>query len=77
MRSALPSVTDSVTAHSHQGARILENSVLNPSSASAREERELMIAANNGYLLAFDNLSGCAETNACSPSCCGSASRCF
>src|SRR6266853_1018080 len=23
-----------------------------------REERELMIAANNGYLLAFDNLSG-------------------
>jgi hypothetical protein len=24
----------------------------------SREERELMIAANNGYLLAFDNLSG-------------------
>jgi hypothetical protein len=24
----------------------------------AREERDLMIAANNGYLLAFDNLSG-------------------
>src|SRR5207344_770168 len=23
-----------------------------------REERELMIAANNGYVLAFDNLSG-------------------
>ena len=26
--------------------------------ALSREERELMIAANNGYLLAFDNLSG-------------------
>ena len=26
--------------------------------ALPREERELMIAANNGYLLAFDNLSG-------------------
>ena len=26
--------------------------------ALAREERELMIAANNGHLLAFDNLSG-------------------
>jgi hypothetical protein len=24
----------------------------------SREERELMIAANNGYLLAFDNVSG-------------------
>jgi hypothetical protein len=24
----------------------------------SREERELMIAASNGYLLAFDNLSG-------------------
>jgi hypothetical protein len=29
-----------------------------PVRALAREERELMIAANNGYLLAFDNLSG-------------------
>jgi hypothetical protein len=26
--------------------------------ALPREERELMIAANNSYLLAFDNLSG-------------------
>jgi hypothetical protein len=26
--------------------------------ALSREERELMIAASNGYLLAFDNLSG-------------------
>src|SRR6516164_9076794 len=29
-----------------------------PVRALAREERDLMIAANNGYLLAFDNLSG-------------------
>jgi hypothetical protein len=29
-----------------------------PVRALPREERELMIAANNGYLLAFDNLSG-------------------
>src|SRR5262245_6733216 len=29
-----------------------------PVRAISREERELMIAANNGYLLAFDNLSG-------------------
>ena len=29
-----------------------------PLRALSREERELMIAANNGYLLAFDNLSG-------------------
>src|SRR5260370_41428691 len=29
-----------------------------PVRALAREERELMIAANNGHLLAFDNLSG-------------------
>jgi hypothetical protein len=29
-----------------------------PMRALSREERELMIAANNGYLLAFDNLSG-------------------
>jgi hypothetical protein len=28
-----------------------------PVRALSREERELMIAANNGYLLAFDNLS--------------------
>jgi hypothetical protein len=29
-----------------------------PLRALSREGRELMIAANNGYLLAFDNLSG-------------------
>jgi hypothetical protein len=29
-----------------------------PVRALAREERDLMIAANNGHLLAFDNLSG-------------------
>src|SRR6266516_2333191 len=29
-----------------------------PVRALPREERELMIAANNGYMLAFDNLSG-------------------
>jgi hypothetical protein len=29
-----------------------------PVRALPREERELMIAANNGYVLAFDNLSG-------------------
>jgi hypothetical protein len=29
-----------------------------PARALSREERELMIAANNGYVLAFDNLSG-------------------
>src|SRR5262249_40489744 len=29
-----------------------------PVRALSRGERELMIAANNGYLLAFDNLSG-------------------
>jgi hypothetical protein len=29
-----------------------------PSEHSPRDERELMIAANNGHLLAFDNLSG-------------------
>jgi hypothetical protein len=28
-----------------------------PVRSLSREERELMIAANNGYLLAFDNLS--------------------
>jgi hypothetical protein len=36
--------------------------LVDPNAASVRalprEERELMIAANNGYLLAFDNLSG-------------------
>src|SRR5262244_4678360 len=31
---------------------------MSPLRALSREERELMIAANNGYLLAFDNLSG-------------------
>jgi hypothetical protein len=29
-----------------------------PRCRGSREERELMIAADNGYLLAFDNLSG-------------------
>jgi hypothetical protein len=29
-----------------------------PTRAPPREERDLMIAANNGYILAFDNLSG-------------------
>jgi hypothetical protein len=29
-----------------------------PVRSLSREERELMIAANNGYLLAFDNLCG-------------------
>jgi hypothetical protein len=29
-----------------------------PVRALPREERELMIAANHGHLLAFDNLSG-------------------
>ena len=29
-----------------------------PVRALPRDERELMIAANNGHLLAFDNLSG-------------------
>jgi hypothetical protein len=29
-----------------------------PVRALPREERELMIAANNGYVLAFNNLSG-------------------
>ncbi len=29
-----------------------------PVRALSREQRELMIAANNSYLLAFDNLSG-------------------
>jgi len=29
-----------------------------PTRAPPREERELMIAANNGHILAFDNLSG-------------------
>jgi hypothetical protein len=33
-----------------------------PVRALSREERELMIAANNGYLLAFDNVSGFALT---------------
>src|SRR6266481_1155950 len=29
-----------------------------PVRAFSREQRELMLAANNGYLLTFDNLSG-------------------
>src|SRR5947208_1102810 len=57
MRSALPSVTDSVTDRNHQSACILENSVLNPSSASARGTRADG-RSNNGYLLVFDNPSG-------------------
>jgi hypothetical protein len=32
-----------------------------PVRALPREERELMIAANNGYVLAFDNLSRLAR----------------
>jgi hypothetical protein len=40
----------------------LLKALIDPNVASVRallrEERELMIAANNGYLLAFDNLSG-------------------
>src|SRR5262245_64157838 len=40
----------------------LLKALIDPNSAPlrslSREERELMIAANNGYLLAFDNLSG-------------------
>jgi hypothetical protein len=39
----------------------LLKALIDPNAASvrslSREERELMIAANNGYLLAFDNLS--------------------
>src|SRR6516164_8523057 len=38
--------------------RCLIDPNLAPVRALAREERELMIAANNGHLLAFDNLSG-------------------
>src|SRR5262249_59047992 len=40
----------------------LLKALIDPNVASvralSREERELMIAADNGYLLAFDNLSG-------------------
>jgi hypothetical protein len=36
----------------------LLKALIDPNRALSREERELMIAANNGYLLAFDNLSG-------------------
>jgi hypothetical protein len=35
-----------------------------PVRALPREERELMIAANNGHLLAFDNLSGLPASRA-------------
>jgi hypothetical protein len=39
----------------------LLKALIDPNAASvrslSREERELMIAANSGYLLAFDNLS--------------------
>jgi hypothetical protein len=43
--------------------------------AGSREQRELMIAANNGYLLAFDNLSGlshCLPDALCRPATGGS-----
>jgi hypothetical protein len=43
------------------GAKLLK-ALLDPNAAPvpalSREQRELMIAANNSYLLAFDNLSG-------------------
>ena len=38
--------------------KALVDSNVAPVRALPREERELMIAANNSYLLAFDNLSG-------------------
>jgi hypothetical protein len=38
--------------------RALVDPNMAPVRALPREERELMIAANNGYLLAFDNVSG-------------------
>src|SRR3974390_2199978 len=38
--------------------RALVDPNMAPVRALPREERELMIAANNGHLLAFDNLSG-------------------
>src|SRR5216117_3170406 len=38
--------------------RALVDPSVAPVRALPREERELMIAANNGHLLAFDNLSG-------------------
>jgi hypothetical protein len=40
-----------------ENAQGLGRSQCAPVRALPREERELMIAANNGYLLAFDNLS--------------------
>jgi hypothetical protein len=46
-----------------------------PVRAFSREQRELMIAANNGYLLAFDNLSGlshCLPDALCRPATGGS-----
>jgi hypothetical protein len=38
--------------------KALVNPNVAPVRALPREERELMIAANSGHLLAFDNLSG-------------------
>jgi len=38
--------------------KVLVDPNVAPVRALPREERELMIAANNGYVLAFDNLSG-------------------
>jgi hypothetical protein len=42
-----------------------------PVRALSREQRELMIAANNSYLLAFDNLSGLPHLalRCCLPAC--------
>ena len=52
-RDALPRKNSLIEAD----AKLVEDATA-PVRALAREERELMIAANNGYLLAFDNLSG-------------------
>jgi len=54
-----------------------------PVRALARDERELMIAANNGHLLAFDNLSGLrfgfrtrfVDSQAAAASLCGNSTR--
>jgi hypothetical protein len=42
-----------------------------PVRALPREERELMIAANNGHLLAFDNLSGLQPVGSRAGAICG------
>jgi hypothetical protein len=49
-----------------------------PIRALPRDERELMIAANNGHLLAFDNLSGLPSWLSdalCAVSRCGGSTR--